>query len=173
MLGAADINVDVRGEVGTDKGVVYVEDMVLDHALLLSRPCRATWYNSRGSESRIDFAFYRVPRGQLIDDQVCEGPEQVLETDHRPVVITMSTALGKMGKRKRIRNSKCGKWKVDSIQAINACNACAENLEVNAQDLDLPCLERICFASAARANSCRYRDPPEIKQLIADRIGGG
>ena len=31
--GAADLNVDVRGEVGTDERVVYVEDMVLDHAL--------------------------------------------------------------------------------------------------------------------------------------------
>ena len=41
--------------------------------------------------------------------------------------------------------------------------------KINAQDLDLTCLEKICLASAVRANSCRYRDPPEIKQLIADR----
>ena len=61
VLGGADLNVDVRGEVGTDERVVYVEDMVLDHALILSRPSCATWYNSRGSESRIDFAFYRAP----------------------------------------------------------------------------------------------------------------
>ena len=169
MLGAADLNVDVRGEVGTDERVVYVEDMVLDHALSLSRPPRATWYNSRGSESRIDFAFYRAPRGKLIDDLACEGPEHVLETDHRPVVITMSTAWGKMGKRKRIHNSRCGKWKVNLIQALNECNACAGNLELNAQDLDLTSLEKICSASAVRAHSCRYRVPPEIKQLIADR----
>ena len=143
--------------------------MVLDHALSLSRPCRATWYNTRGSESRIDFAFYGAPRGKLIDDQVAEGPEHVLETDHRPVVITMPTAWGKMGKRKRIRNSRCGKWKVNLIQAHHECNACAENLELSARDLDLACLEKICTTCATRANSCRYRDPPEIKQLIADR----
>ena len=169
VLGGADLNVDVRGEVGTDERVVYVEDMVLDHALILSRPSCATWYNSRGSESRIDFAFYRAPRGRLIDDQVCEGPEHILGTDHRPVIITMSTAWGRLGKRKRIRNSKCGKWKVNLIQALHACNACAENLELSARDLNLTCLAEVCAESAGRATSCRYRDPPEIKQLIADR----
>ena len=159
VLGCADLNIDVRGEVGTDERVVYVEDMVLDHALILSRPSCATWYNSRGSESRIDFAFYRAPRGRLIDDQVCEGPEHILGTDHRPVIITMSTAWGRLGKRKRIRNSKCGKWKVNLIQALHACNACAENLELSARDLNLTCLAEVCAESAGRANSCREPHP--------------
>ena len=43
------------------------------------------------------------------------------------------------------------------------------NLELSARDLDLAYLEKICTACATRANSCRYRDPLEIKQLIADR----
>ena len=58
---------------------------------------------------------------------------------------------------------------MDVIQALQSCNECAENLESNAKDLDLQSLEQVCSTSAGRAGSCRYRDPPEIKQLIIDR----
>ena len=85
------------------------------------------------------------------------------------VVIVMASAWGVARKKRRTRNSKCGKWRVDVISAVNACNACAENLESNAKDLNLENLESLCASTATRAASCRYRDPPEIKNLIAGR----
>ena len=91
VLGGGDLNVDARGEVDTYEWVVHVQDLLLNHAMGLTAPSQATWYNSRGAESKIDFAFYRAPRARLLHDLVVDGPEDILQTDHRPVVIVMSS----------------------------------------------------------------------------------
>ena len=59
--------------------------------------------------------------------------------------------------------------KMDVIAAVAACDACAENLELHGKDLELGALESLCKGTATRAVSCRYRDPPKIKNLIAAR----
>ena len=84
ILGAGDLNVDARAAVAIDERVVYVQDLLLNHAMGMSAPAQATWYNSRGSESKIDFAFFRAPRARLVHDVVVDGPECILQTDHRP-----------------------------------------------------------------------------------------
>ena len=75
----ADLNLEVFKDTSQDERRVYLEDMVINHALSISHPAEPTWYNSRGSSSAIDYLLYRAPSATL------KGPEEVLETDHKPV----------------------------------------------------------------------------------------
>ena len=104
-------------------------------------------------------------------DSVVSGPEEVLESDHRPVLVQMLSITGRAQKyfRKTLMHNRCGKWKVDMGKAILSCNALAEQLELSASDFDLEQLHVISEQVSQRATSCRYRDPPEIRNLIATR----
>ena len=57
----ADLNLEVFKDTSQDERRVYLEDMVINHALSISHPAEPTWYNSRGSSSAIDYLLYRAP----------------------------------------------------------------------------------------------------------------
>ena len=80
---------------GGEERFVLLEDLVLNYALALSRPDEPTWQITRGSQSRIDYILYRVPQAQLRDDTVAAGPEEVLVSDHRLILVTMSSIWGR------------------------------------------------------------------------------
>ena len=58
---------------------------------------------------------------------------------------------------------------MDVGRSLTACNALAENLDLNAIKFALSQLQAIGEDTSTRAVSCRYRDPPEIRNLIASR----
>ena len=54
----ADLNLEVFASGPTDERHVHLQDLLLNHALSISHPREATWVNSRGSSSALDFFLF-------------------------------------------------------------------------------------------------------------------
>ena len=135
LLGRADLNLEVHatnqgGVGGGEERLALLGALALNDALSLTRPDRATWQNSRRPQSRIDCLLYRAPRAQLVD---VTGPEEVLDTDHRPVLISVSSLWGRTTKTPKPIKRRTGV----ASGALHACNSLAENLEIGAAELEL------------------------------------
>ena len=108
---------------------------------------------------------YRAPHATLAD-KVLSGPEEVVRTDHKPVWGDMMSVLP-MGRGKRTAwTHLCGKWTVDGTTLPQDLNSIAENLELGALDFAEAQFVHACRKNAKRSGSLRYRDPPEILDMV-------
>ena len=151
-----------------DERSALLQLLLRDLGLSHTKPTEATWSNSRGSSSKIDYVLYRTPSQETLDQGVATGSDELLGSDHQ--LITLCVAVNK-GPRKRVRQRRtnCGKWVVDYTKAVPLCNKLACDADVSGADVDEEAFLRICRKSCFRPRSFRFRDTPEIKQLIEDR----
>ncbi|CAE7360009.1 pol [Symbiodinium sp. CCMP2592] len=163
----ADLNYDILDIVRVDERGIPFGRLLRELGLSHSRPVSATWRNTRGASSRIDYFLFSLPSMTVRDDRVHVGSEEIVGSDHSAITLTLET-VGRAGRR-RFFNTRCGKWWVDAPQLSSKCEQLAEQLDLSMQDLTMQHLTTICQHSSKRITSCRYRDSPEIKQLIRDR----
>ena len=92
------------------------------------------------------------------------GSEELLDTDHRPVLLSIASLWGRCPRHtaKRRQKDRCGKWKLDTGRALHACNSLASNVELNEADLSLQQITATGAEHSVRAVSCRYKDPPKF-----------
>ena len=135
---------------------------------LLSHPTEPTWYNSRGSSSAIDYLLYRAPSATL-KDAVLSGPEEVLETDHRPVWGDMVALFFRGHVKRTAWTHLCGKWTVHGGRFLQECNSMAENLDLSARESDEDQFGHACNANASRSGTLRYRDSSDILDMVKAR----
>ena len=163
----ADLNYDILDIVSVDDRGVPFGQLLRGLGLSRSTPTQATWCNSRGSSSRLDFLLFSLPSMTKTDDRVHVGSDEILKSDHCAVSITLQV-VGKSGRR-RFQNSKCGKWRTDAPALASKCEALAEELDLSMQDLDMSHIESVCSSTSRRITSCRYVDGPEIRSMIQGR----
>ena len=95
---------------------------------------------------------------------VHEHISHLLGVDHALVFATIATT--KVVKRhRRKRPSRCGKWSVRLGDALQGCSQTAQS----STSLDMEMIEHLATKVSFRPQSFRYRDPPEIKDLIRRR----
>ena len=109
LLGGADLNFDVHAhdQGGGEERLSLLGDLALSHAISVTRPGQATWQNSQGSQSRIDYLLYRAPQAEVVEDEVVVGPEELLDMDHRPVLLSVASLWGRCPRHTARRN---GSW---------------------------------------------------------------
>ena len=163
----ADLNYDILDIVNVDERGVPFGQLLRELGLSHTKPSGATWKNTRGAESRIDYVLLSLPSLSIEDDRVHFGSDEILGSDHCAVSVSLG-ALPRTGRRK-FRNSKCGKWWVDAPAFAGRCETLAEKLDLDMQDLTMSQIEKVCQATSKRVTSCRYVDGPEIKALIRER----
>ncbi|CAE7319120.1 pol [Symbiodinium sp. CCMP2592] len=163
----ADLNYDILDIARVDERGIPFGRLLRELGLSHSKPAAATWRNTRGAQSRLDFFLFSLPSMSVRDDRVLEGSEEIIGSDHSAVTLTLET-IGRSGRR-RFANSPCGKWWTDVPQFTSKCEQLAEELDLSMQDLTMARLEAICQQSSKRVTSCRYQDSPELKQLARER----
>ena len=111
------------------------------------------------------------PTINLVRDNVHEDTDFLLGCDHRAVSTAFyqpSTKPSKVPRTTRPHN-RCGQWRIDGAKAIPACNALAEQLEITGRDFLTADLEGLARKVSYRPKSHRFKDPPNIKDLIKQR----
>ncbi|CAE7306848.1 unnamed protein product [Symbiodinium sp. CCMP2592] len=126
----ADLNYDILDIVSVDERGVPFGQLLRDLGLSHSTPHSATWRNSRGSESRLDFLLFSLPSMVKSDDGV--HPRH---------------------------GSLCCKHFLKL----------AESLDLSMKDLSMADIELACQQTSRRITSCRYKDGPEILDMIKRR----
>ena len=136
-----------------DERSALLQLLLRDLGLSHTKPTEATWSNSRGSSSKIDYVLYRTPSQETLDQGVATGSDELLGSDHQ--LITFCVAVNK-GPRKRVRQRRtnCGKWVVDYTKAVPLCNKLACDADV----------------SGAEEDRRRSQDPLQKRQLGRDIV---
>ena len=163
----ADLNYDVLDIVNVDERGVPFGKLLRELGLSFSRPSHCTWRNTRGSESRIDYLLFSLPSMQVQDDRVHLGTDEVIDSDHCAVSVSLGL-VGRSGRR-RFKNSRCGKWWIDAPTFASKCEALAEQLDLSMRDLTVQQIAKVCQDTSKRITSCRYVDGPEIKAWVQER----
>ena len=164
----ADLSLDVFQDTAQDERRVHLEDVLLHHALSISRPQEPTWSNSRGSSSAIGYLMYRAPHATLAD-RILSGPEEVVGTDHKPVWENIMSVFSMGTVKRKAWKHLCGKWAVDGTTLLQDFNSIAENLELDAVDFAESQFVHACRKNAKPSGSLRYRDTPEILDMVKAR----
>ncbi|CAE7357404.1 pol [Symbiodinium sp. CCMP2592] len=163
----SDLNYDILDIAKVDERGIPFGRLLRELGLSHSKPLSATWRNTRGASSRIDFFLFSLPSMSVRDDRVHVGSEEVVGSDHSVITLTLET-VGKSGRRK-FCNSRCGKWWTDAPALATKCEQLAEDLDLNMRDLSMCHLATLCQQTSKRITSCRYQDSPELKQLARQR----
>ena len=167
-LGAVE---DMSHPNSSDERGFLARSIMQQHNLLCSKPSTSTWSNTRGSTSKIDFILVSTPTEELVRDVVHVDSDFLLGCDRRAVSIAFKQVgprLSQSSRTTRSRN-KCGQWKVDGAKALPAFEALAERLELGKQDFKISDLEKVSQQVSYRPKSYRYKDPPQILDMIKQR----
>ena len=167
VAACADLNYDVLDIVNVDERGVPLGKLLRELGLSFSRPSHSTWRNTRGSESRIDYLLFSLPSMQVQDDRVHLGSDELIDSDHCAVSVSLGL-VGRSGRR-RFRNSRCGKWWIDAPTFASKCETLAEQLDLSMRDLTVQQIAKVCQDTSKRITSCRYVDGPEIKAWVQER----
>ncbi|CAE7825391.1 BXL5, partial [Symbiodinium necroappetens] len=165
----SDLNyelVDLTSEMADERSAL-LNLFIRDVGLSFTKPCMYTWSNTRGASSRIDYILYRTPHQTTLDEQVVPESDVLIGSDHRLCTLCVSTGAGI--KRRRQKRTKCGKWIVDYTKAVPALNRLAEAADIREQDLHEKDFVEVAARSCHRPRGLRFKDPPEVTDLIRDR----
>ena len=148
-----------------------LQDPSCNNTISFSKPSTFTWSNTRGSSSKIDFIMVSTPTEELAKDVVHVDSDFLLGSDHRAVSIAFKQVGPKPSQSSRTTRprNKCGRWKVDGAKALPAFEALAERLEMRQQDFKISDLEKVSQQVSYRPKSYRYKDPPQILDMIKQR----
>ena len=156
-----DLNQDAHADVDEFDGMMHYRQFVHRAGLDLSAPLGATWV-ARGTDSAIDFLLFRI-RGAEMCFWKRDDLRIALPSDHCAVGATVQFREVSRMKRRKLRQTLCGKWHIDAEQFFAALQ-------------DVPVWDQRVIAAAARRPgvstrlpTLRYRDPPDIKDLIDRR----
>ena len=170
-LGAPELTTDASA---CDERSAVSNMLIRSHGLEFWPPPEPTWSNTRGSSSKIDYVLASQPLVAESYFRVVPESDVLIGSDHKAVVLTQCLVPHSRSKPVKTNRHRSGKWKVNPGKAVEACNALAEQLDLEMSDLTMASLARVCAKSSFRDASCRFRDPPEIRALIQDRrrLGG-
>ena len=177
ILIGADLNLELMhaplstsSSEDPDGRVVLLNFLVDELGLSHTFPDRATWTNSRGSESRIDYLLYRLPGQRTLRQEVHEDTAEILGSDHRLCTVCVQSALH-IRRRWRGQPTKCGVWRVDAAKAVPLLDQSGADVDDadDAGPISQDVLESLAAQCCYRPVSCRYRDSPHIKELIRMR----
>ena len=156
-----DLNQDAHADVDEFDGMMHYRQFVSRAGLDLSALLGATWV-ARGTESSIDFLLFRI-RGAELHFWKRDDLRVALPSDHNAVGATVQFREVSRVKKRRLRQTLCGKWHIDAEQFFAALQ-------------HMPEWDQGAIANAARVPgvssrppSLRYRDPADIKTLIDRR----
>ena len=119
----------------------------------------STW-EARGEFSTIDWFMFRWPRTETLA-HLRPDLRTALPSDHNPLVVVFA---GRVGLRERPRRPMhgCGRWSVPEAP-----------LQALARDphhvFDQDSFAKVCRQHGTRLPNRRYRDPPEVLELIRKR----
>ena len=164
---AGDWNHDLLSACDGSEFSVVARSFLQEQGFQVSRPSTFTWRNHAGT-SAIDYICVRSPGTQVLHDAVRWDCSEILESDHALVDLAFTMSLLASSRRSRPMN-RCGKWTVHANDATQAAEALAEELDLQAQDLSIDKLSKLASQTTRRPRSLRYRDPPEVLELIRQR----
>ena len=164
---AGDWNYNLNETCNGSEFSILSRSFLWRHGYAISRPREHTWKNHAGSNA-IDYVCVRSPELSMLRDDVRWDCAQILGSDHALVDFSFVSTLGQAPRRRRAV-TRCGKWCVrPEVVAVHA-NKLSEQLDLSCEDLSVAALADIAKASSFRPQSLRYRDPPEILELIRQR----
>ncbi|CAE7836810.1 nmt [Symbiodinium sp. CCMP2592] len=167
QLGSMDI-IGLQ-ELGGCKDVAVGKWDKKDLGLAHTTPRQHTWSNTRGSHSSIDYVLYRTPHQDTLEQEVVEDSDHLIQSDHKLCRVCVSVVRSGERRRARQQRTKCGKWIVDYTKAVPQCNDLACRADLDRRDLTEEDFLKVCAKSTYRPRSFRFKDPPEIKDLISQR----
>ena len=147
----------------SDERAMMWQTLKQELGLSSTTPGEATWSNTRGASSRIDFLCYRSPGLDTVCQTVVPDSDRLLGSDHKAVTVGFRALRHPRTKERKHQTHKCGKWRVNVARALEEFDAAP--LQTNPQAV----LQGVAGKTTFRDNSCRYRDPPPIKDLIQRR----
>ena len=166
----SDLNLDLMSLHANenDERRVLLEGFLSEFSLDRTYPHKHTWSNTRGSTSRIDYICFSGGSRQAVWSEVLEDSDVILGSDHRCCTVALQQ-LRKSSRGRALNYShqhRCGKWRVDLSQAPDLCDALREQLLCLSLPLTDTTIQGLASQTCSRPGSLRYRDTPEIKQLI-------
>ena len=132
-------------------------------ALDFTVPASRTWWNHAQSR-KIDYILFNGPRASAATQGVDEDVAHLVGVDHALGSATITTT--KIFKRhRRKRPNKCGKWSLRLGDTLQSCS----RLAASQSPICMNTIELLASKVSLRPQSFRYRDPPEIKELVKQR----
>ena len=123
---------------------------------------KATPGFARGSSSAIDIYMHHLPRIE-VSFYKREDLRTALPSDHNPIGMRLQVHSAPRRKVRRQRSTLCGKWAIDAMSFLQELDSQSD------WDQDLLARAARVKGVSVRPASLKYRDPPQILDLIALR----
>ena len=161
ILVGHDLNQDAHAPIDMFPGMLHYRQLLARTSLEISPPQGDTWI-ARGSSSAIDFLLFRLKHVE-VSYWKREDYRVALPSDHNAIGLTLHLKAAAVRQPRKQRSTLCGKWCFAADLFLLA-------LEQESQwDQDTLAAAARTKGVSTRLPSLRYRDPPEIKNLIATR----